>query len=82
MRGAGLQLPPAASRLRSLIEAGQIPEPAEAPLFGRARRDAIRTRRAVTLIVLRGNDDLCLVRFGPRGGHRCLWNFTAGRTSY
>ena len=38
--------------------------------------------RRVTCIAMRANDDLVLMQIGPRGGHKCLWNFTTGKRSY
>ena len=56
----------------------------QAPTFGEAKANAIRSMRAtkgiaaITAIVLRANDDLELVEFGPRGRATALWNFSRG----
>lgn len=53
--------------------------------FAQAKRGAVKTIaksdgaiRSVTCLVLRANDDLELVNFGPRGGAKTLWNFSTG----
>tara|TARA_R110000796_G_scaffold213489_1_gene329594 strand:- start:367 stop:627 length:261 start_codon:yes stop_codon:yes gene_type:complete len=54
----------------------------QAPTFAEAKANAIRSMKAhkgiaaLTAIVLRANDDLELVEFGPRGRATILWNFT------
>ena len=48
----------------------------------RASMERDSTKRAIQAICMRANDDICLVRFGCRGGTRCLWNFTSGRRSF
>jgi len=56
----------------------------QAPTFGEAKANAIRSMKAykgiaaITAIVIRANDDLELVEFGPRGRATTLWNFTTG----
>ena len=56
----------------------------QAPTFAEAKDNAIRFMKgnkgvaALTAIVLRANDDLELVEFGPRGRATALWNFTTG----
>ena len=56
----------------------------QAPTFSDAKASAIRAMKAnkgiaaITAIVLRANDDLEMVEFGPRGRSTPLWNFTTG----
>jgi hypothetical protein len=56
----------------------------QAPTFADAKANAIRSMKenkgiaAITAIVLRANDDLEMVEFGPRGRGTTLWNFTTG----
>lgn len=42
------------------------------PLFGEVRRLAMRERRVIVAKVLRADDSVQTVRFGPRGGWRVL----------
>ena len=58
------------------------------PLFRHALSEA-RARIAadpavsfMAVLALRANDDIVLMRVGPRGGQRCLWNFSTGRARY
>ena len=61
---------------------------APAPVFRHAFKSAVETMaknpaiRAVNIICLRANDDLVMMQVGPRGGHRCIWNFTTGKAAY
>ena len=41
------------------------------PTFGEVRRSAIKHRKVIVCKVMMANDDIQLVRFGPRGG----WSF-------
>ena len=38
------------------------------PLFGEVRRRAMRDRRVIVAKVLRADDSVQTIRFGPRGG--------------
>lgn len=55
-----------------------------APTFSTAKAQAKRAMKtdgaivSVTAIVMRANDDLELIEFGPRGRATTLWNFTTG----
>ena len=86
-------LPASASPLRSMfsvehdlvpIGTGQrLPATFRDALQGaRDTMAASKAIRSVTVIALRANDDLVLVRVGPRGGHKCLWNFSRGTKCY
>lgn len=83
-------LPPASSPLRELfavehlVAMGPLRE-GRIPLFMEAKRSAKRYmagNKAISGIVsicAWANDDVLLVRFGPRGGHKILWNFSKGK---
>lgn len=51
------------------------------PLLAEARRNAVNfmarepAAKAVTSFVLRGDDRVQLVQFGPKGGRKTLWTF-------
>ena len=40
--------------------------------FKEVRCAAMRERRTIETLVMLANDDIALVRFGPRGGHKVL----------
>jgi hypothetical protein len=80
-------LPPASSPLRSLFSVEDLAAmgpviAGRVPLLGDAKRSAKRLMaanpavRSVVSIAARFNDDVVLVRFGPRGGQKILWNFS------
>lgn len=83
-------LPSSDSHLRDLFDVASDLIPIgtgehPAPTFAEAKANAIRSLKAykgiaaLTAIVLRANDDLELIEFGPRGRATTLWNFTTGR---
>ena len=88
-----MHYPPANSELYDMFEARDIAKLNSGQIlpvgYREARLGAMETCRrskgamtAVICTVLMANDDLCLIRFGPRGGNKCLWNFTTGRAAY
>jgi hypothetical protein len=42
------------------------------PSFSEIRFKAKRQRVTIEAVVMLANDDLALVRFGPRGGHKII----------
>lgn len=86
-------LPPSTSPLRSMfsVEHDLVPVGTgarHAATFRNALQQARDTIAAepvvhsITSIAMRANDDLVLFRVGPRGGHKCLWNFSRGTKCY
>ena len=57
---------------------------ARLPTFSQARaagrkQAGVGNVQAVTYVCMRSNDDRVLVKVGPRGGWKQLWNFGNGR---
>lgn len=86
--------PPKGSTLRAELDiehAVEALDPANVsrlPTLQEAKRSARETIersegliRSVRGFVLRANGDRELIEFGPRGGRRTLWNFSAGRVT-
>jgi hypothetical protein len=84
-----LALPLQGTAVRELIDVqhlAQVADPAnrqhlvglvQARLAARQMLAADRAMRSITMYVLVANGDLCLYRFGCRGGQKKLWNFGA-----
>lgn len=86
----GLKLPPMNSPIRDLFDVSHLAMAAmpgaarrSLPTLPEAKRSAMATMaaangaiRGITAIVLRGNDDVTLWTFGPKGGARQVWNFS------
>lgn len=70
-----------ASRIAVVLDPrniGRLPETREAVKNGAATCQRTGCR-FVYAVVLRGDDERWLIRVGPRGGWRKMWNFGTGR---
>lgn len=75
-----LLLPPPGSPLRELFDIPTLVCWNSLPTFPEAKRSArwVFEDRAVADVFsccIRANGNVELVRFGPKGGHKTLWNF-------
>lgn len=83
-----LKLPPLDHPAREFFDVANLVEVCapgqrhKLPTLGGARCDAVKMMAAdprmcaVTSIVLRADDRIQLVQFGPKGGRKTLWTFT------
>ena len=79
-------LPPITHRASELFDVGHLVEmlaqPTKIPTFAggldiakRMFADPAVGIQKVAIVVLRANDNLQLIEYGPRGGHMVVWDF-------